>query len=322
MNMETTHRLRGVAVGAAVGDALGMPLEFDYASPPGQMIREMRAGRLPAGSFTDDTEMALALAESLLEKRMLDPDDISAHFLDWYKHRPPDIGIHTSNVLHSISHGEHWQTAAEKVQKHYPDSAGNGSVMRCWPVAVMCWKDEEILDSWSRKQSQVTHAHEECIAGCAFVNSMIAQLVAGVTPQNAFDYACKHVRMPESLLQVIRLAPHRKRAELRNTGWVRHTIESAMWGLLNTNSFEEALVKVINLGADADTAGAVVGALAGAAYGLDAIPNSWKEMLQGEWPLKSHTIWRLADFTALADRLADGFDAGARNVVVPKQDSM
>lgn len=310
-NIETTHRLRGVAVGAAVGDALGMPLEFNFATPAGQLIREMRASRLPAGSFTDDTEMALALAESLLNKRFLDPEDVSRHFLDWYKRRPPDIGIHTNNVLHSISKGENWQTAAEKVQQRYPESAGNGSVMRCWPVAVMCWKDEEILDSWSRMQSRVTHAHEECIAACTFINVMIAQLVAGVSPQNAFDYACKHVQLPEGLFQVIRIAPHRKRDELRNTGWVRHTVESAMWGLLNTDSFEEALVQVINLGEDADTAGTVVGALAGAAYGLDAIPDSWKEMLRGEWPLKSRKIWRLSDFTSLADRLAEGFDPNA-----------
>lgn len=310
MNMETTHRLRGVAVGAAVGDALGMPLEFDYASPPGQMIRDMRAGRLPAGSFTDDTEMALALAESLLDKRGLDPDDISAHFLDWYKRRPPDIGIHTSNVLQQVAHGEHWQTAAVKVQSRYPESAGNGSIMRCWPVAVMCWQDEATLDAWSRQQSQVTHAHEECIAACAFVNTMIAQLVGGVSPQNAFNYACKQVDMPESLHQVIRLAPHRKRDELRNTAWVRHTLESAIWGLLTTTSFEGALVRVINLGADADTAGTVVGALAGAAYGVEAIPESWTEKLHGEWPLKSNTFWGISDFTALADRLAVSLDRG------------
>jgi len=140
----------------------------------------------------------------------------------------------------------------------------------------------------------------------AFVNSMIVQLVRGESPQNAWDYACNHVDIPEPLHQVIRLAPHRKRDELRNTGWVRHTLESAVWGLLTTTSFEEALVRVINLGGDADTAGTVVGALAGAAYGLEAIPDSWAKTLRGEWPLKSHTMWDLAEFTALADRLADG----------------
>lgn len=307
MNLETAHRLRGVVVGAAVGDALGMPLEFDYASPPGQMIREMVAGRLPAGSFTDDTEMALALAESLLEKRTLDPEDVGSRFLDWYKRRPPDIGIHTTNVLETIAHGEPIQTAAAKVQQRYPESAGNGSVMRCWPIAVMCWQDAETLDAWSRLQSRITHVHEECIAGCAFINSMIAQMIAGKEPWQAYETACKQIQMPDSLVQVIRLAPHRKREELRNTGWVRHTIESALWGLLNTDSFEEALVQVINLGEDADTAGTVTGALAGAAYGLAAIPDSWKKMLRGEWPVRSRTVWRLADFIALADHLSGSF---------------
>lgn len=312
MILEATHRIRGVAVGAAVGDALGMPLEFDLASPPGQMIREMHAGRLPAGSFTDDTEMALALAESLLTNHQFVAKNVGERFMDWYQRRPADVGIHTTNVLEAILHGEQWDIAAEKVQKRYPESAGNGSVMRCWPVAIMCWQDEDILDSWSRMQSGVTHAHEECVAGCAFINSMIAQMIKGTDPYQAYEYAAKNVRMPESLLQIIRLAPHRKRAELRNTGWVRHTIESALWGLLNTNSFEEALVRVINLGADADTAGTVVGALAGAAYGLDAIPASWRKMLRGEWPLKSNNIWRQVDFTTLADHLSGSLSAEAR----------
>ena len=312
MTLQTTHRIRGVAVGAAIGDALGMPLEFELASPPEHLVRDMHAGRLPAGSFTDDTEMALALAESLLELRQMDQQDVTNRFLAWYKRRPPDVGIHTTNVLEVIEKGESWENAALKVQSSYPDSAGNGSVMRCWPVALMCWHDEEILNTWSRVQSQVTHAHEDCIAGCAFVNSMIAQMVNGAEPMAAYQHALASVKMPDGLRQAIKLAPRRKRDELRNTGWVRHTIESALWGLLNTNSFEEALVQVINLGADADTAGAVVGALAGAAYGLETIPDAWKKMLRGEWPLQSGTIWRLADFITLADHLAGSLDADAR----------
>jgi ADP-ribosyl-[dinitrogen reductase] hydrolase len=304
MSLEITQRIRGVAVGAAVGDALGMPLEFDLASPPQNLIREMHAGRLPAGSFTDDTEMALALAESLLERCQLDPQDLSNRFMDWYLRRPADVGIHTTNVLQTIQKGQSWQEAAVKVQSRYPDSAGNGSVMRCWPVAVMCWHDEELLERWSRLQSQVTHAHEECVAGCNFVNVMIARMVNGATPTAAYHESLKMVALPDGLRQVIRMAPRRKREELRNTGWVRHTIESALWGLLNTDTFEDALVQVINLGADADTAGTVAGALAGAAYGVDEIPESWKKMLRGEWPLHSGAIWRLPDFITMADRLS------------------
>jgi ADP-ribosyl-[dinitrogen reductase] hydrolase len=106
------------------------------------------------------------------------------------------------------------------------------------------------------------------------------------------------------LQAVIRQAPERQREELLNSGWVRHTLESAVWGLLTTGSFEEAVVQVVNLGQDADTAGAVVGALAGAAYGLHAIPARWRAELHGEWPLRSGAHWTVSDLVDLADRLA------------------
>ena len=96
----------------------------------------------------------------------------------------------------------------------------------------------------------------------------------------------------------------KRRDELPNSGWVRHTVESAIWGLLTTSSFEEAVVQVVNLGNDADTAGAVVGALAGAAYGLQAIPAAWRAALHGEWPLRSGERWDAARLVALADQLA------------------
>ncbi len=111
------------------------------------------------------------------------------------------------------------------------------------------------------------------------------------------------VEMPEPLRAVVEAAPNRRREELVNSGWVRHTLESAVWGLLTTGSFEEAVVQVVNLGNDADSAGVVVGALAGAAYGLDAIPARWRTVLHGEWPLKSGIRWSTSDFISLADRL-------------------
>ena len=111
--------------------------------------------------------------------------------------------------------------------------------------------------------------------------------------------------LPAALRQIIEEAPAKRRVDLPNTGWVRHTLESAVWGLLTTDSFEEAVVQVVNLGDDADTAGAVVGALAGAAYGLEAIPAAWRAALHGEWPLRSGERWDAARLAALADRLTD-----------------
>ncbi len=304
MNETIRDRIRGIIVGAAVGDALGMPLEFGNAAPAERMIRTMRPGRLPAGSFTDDTEMALALAESLLHNLRLDGDDLAQRFSAWYRSNPPDVGIHTANVLQRISRGESWQQAVETVQQMNPHNAGNGSLMRCFPVAAACWNDLDTLIEQSRLQSQVTHPHEECQTACVFVNVMIFHLIHGSEPRQAYQQALDQTELPEGLRTAVLLAPRRKREELRNTGWVRHTLESAVWGLLTTESFEDALVQVINLGADTDTTGAVTGALAGAAYGLKAIPPDWKNALRGEYPLHSGKHWRLDDFINLADQLA------------------
>ena len=303
--MTRESRFWGCALGAAVGDALGMPLEFGPPQPADRLVREMGSGRLPPGSFTDDTEMALALAESLLAHSPLDPADLAERFVAWYQARPPDVGIHTAQVLGRVAHGEAWAAAAMAAQAYHPESAGNGSVMRCWPVALAHWNDLPALLADSRLQSRVTHPHPECVAGSALVNAIIYFLLHDATPQEAVAEALGAVRdLPSGLLQAVRAAPDLSRSGLKNSGWVRHTVESATWGLLTTHSFEEAVVQVVNLGGDADTAGAVVGALAGAAYGLEAIPRRWRDALQGELPWQRGRIWRAKDLVELADQLA------------------
>ena len=297
-------RARGCAVGAAIGDALGMPLEFGPRQPADRLVREMEAGRIPAGTFTDDTEMALALAESLSVHWPLRPADLAERFVAWYRAGPADVGNHTRAVLARIAGGEPWEYAVESIQRQQPESAGNGSVMRCWPVALAHWDDLGRLLADSRLQSRVTHPHTECMEGSGFVNALIYYLMRGIPLAEAVERSLDAVDMPDSLRVVIEKAPGRGREELENSGWVRHTLESAIWGLLTTDSYEEAVVQVVNLGRDADSAGAVVGALAGAAYGLDAIPGRWREVLRGEWPLGSGRIWHADDLVALADRLA------------------
>ncbi len=298
-------RIRGVAVGAAVGDALGMPLEFMPKRLENDLVSEMLPGRIPAGTFTDDTEMALALAESLLHHRPLDPVDLSTRFVTWMYGNPPDIGNHTRAVLQRMASGHVWNRAAADIQQASPSSAGNGSVMRCWPVALVWWQDMASLLRDSVLQSQVTHPHPECTAGSAFVNATIAHLVQGKTPAAAVSQTLRDVDLPQVLHDVISHAPHKTRRDLPNTGWVRHTLESAIWGLLTTDNFESALVRVVNLGGDADTAGAVVGAMAGAAYGIEAIPRRWRTMLRGEYPLDSGKLWREEALIKLSDALGN-----------------
>lgn len=304
--METSivQRLRGAAVGAAVGDALGMPFEFGPARPLGNLVSNMRSGRLPAGSFTDDTEMAIALGESLLAHRPLDPADLAGRFLDWLHTSPPDVGIHTARVLNWMSTGADWPSASRRAASVYPNSAGNGSVMRCWPVALAWWDDPSGLDGDSALQSRVTHPHEDCCAACVLVNRMVVALIQGASPREALEGALPYSGLRREFSSLVTAAPFEPRDRLANSGWVRHTVQSAVWGLLTTHSFSDALTQVVNLGADADTAGAVVGALAGAAYGLNAIPPAWRQLLHGEWPHSSGHTWYEQDLITLADRLS------------------
>ncbi len=306
MDEAMLDRARGCAVGAAVGDALGMPLEFKAARPLARLQSEMIAGRLPAGSFTDDTEMALAVAESLLAQRPLDPADLAARFAEWYCAGPEDVGGQVRRVLDRLGAGIGWKEASAAAQSIWPAAAGNGSVMRCWPVALAYHDDLERLLVDSALQSEVTHPSPECVAATAFLNAVIFSLLHGAACQQAVEEALEVVEMPQELRAAIEAAPGRERAELPNSGWVRHTVANAVWGLLTSSSFEDALVQVINLGDDADTVGAVTGMLAGAAHGLGAIPARWRAVLHGAWPINSRTLWREPDFVRLADSLVIG----------------
>ncbi len=297
-------RLRGVAVGAALGDAFGMPLEFKPAVKVNALVRSLQPGRLPAGTFTDDTEMALALAGSLEARHPLDAADLARRFLDWFHRNPEDIGNQTSSVLMSIDRLKDWQKASAESLRFRPDSAGNGSVMRCWPVAIAWWNNPTQLAVDSALQSRVTHPHAECEAGSVFVNTWIAGLVGGAAVQQAFEKALAEVEMPGSLRIAVKQGPSMSREALNNSGWVRHTLQTAAWAVLTTSSYAEAVIQAANLGNDADTGAAVTGAIAGAAYGLGAIPAEWRSRLQGEWPIRSKNIWCDDDFVSLADRLA------------------
>ncbi len=304
-------RLRGIAVGAVVGDALGMPLEFQPPRPPFNLLTEMVAGAIPAGSFTDDTEMALALAESLQFANPLDGQDLAGRFCAWYQCHPPDVGINTSNVLRLITNGTPWQEAAGIVYKANPDNASNGAVMRCWPLAIARFENLSLLVAETKLQSEVTHKHPDAVNGAILVNLILRKLLLrensvspGAALRSAIVECSKQVNLSEEFRMAIDLAPVRLRDDLKNSGWIQHTIESSLWAALTTQSFEEALVQAVNLGSDSDTTGSVTGAIAGAMYGLEAIPSRWQEKLHGEYPLRSGRIWLAKDLIELADKLS------------------
>lgn len=304
LSPQIQDRLRGVAVGAALGDAFGMPLEFLPPHSLGELVTEMQHGRLPAGHFTDDTEMALALAESLLAHRPLDPADLTARFVAWYHAKPADIGIQTSAVLGRAARGEDALQAAEDLLRANPEAAGNGSLMRCWPVALAFWDDLPQLIHASTLQSRITHAHPDCVNACVVTNLLLALLIQGGSIPQAIGQALELAGRPLNVTERVEEVTHKSRTELPNTGWVLHTLEAAVWGLTTTHRFEDAVIQVTNLGRDSDTAATVAGALAGAAYGLSAIPQQWRKLLNGEWPLGSRTTWQDVGFISLADQLS------------------
>lgn len=302
-------KLRGIAVGAVIGDALGMPLEFQPPRSEFDLETEMIDGALPAGSFTDDTEMSLCLAESLLIASPLDVQDLAGRFTAWYQCRPPDIGIHTAAVLKLIAGGEAVGKAAKKVQKNDPDSASNGGLMRAWPIAIARYSQPGLLISETSLQTEVTHTHPDCVSGSLFLNFILYQILQEPDRQpaevvrSAIQKATDQVALAPDFLLQMNLAPMRNRNDLRNRGYVRETMESALWAVMTTQSFEEALVRAVNLGNDADTSGSVAGAIAGALYGLSGIPARWQDAVHGEYPLRSGKLWFTRDFIELADKL-------------------
>lgn len=279
-------RYRGCLLGLACGDALGGPVEFmdraaiRAAHPDG--LRDFVGGgwlRLAPGEITDDTQMALALAHSLADCR-LDMDDVAARFLAWYRSKPKDVGNLTGAALAYLDRGKRWNDAGElALADSGGRAAGNGSVMRCAPVALRYRGQPETLLRASIDASRVTHAHVRCTSACVAVNQAIAHLLDGGPCESVLEAALVGIEDDETRQAVVD-APALTEPDVPNGGYVLSTVMAAFWALLNHNGLEETVVAAVALGGDADTNGAVTGALAGACYGAGAIPRRWIELLQ------------------------------------------
>jgi len=277
------ERARGTLVGLAVGDALGAPVEFkERGSFP--EIREMLAGgyfRLPAGAWTDDTAMALCLADSLIHDGEFDAKDMLDRFLRWMDNHENTstgkcigVGQNTMAVL-----GNYRRTGALIAPPVKGRSDGNGALMRLAPVAVRHWSDRPRARSIARAQSYATHASDLSAAACDAMAALLCDLIAGYSWMEAFAKLTND-KWPEEIGAILTGGWQSKtRDEILSSGFVVHTFEAAIWAVGTTQSFEEALVAAVNLGHDADTVGAVAGQLAGARYGIRAIPARWTDIL-------------------------------------------
>lgn len=260
-------RALGAFVGLAVGDALGAPVEF---KEPGEFkpvtdYAYSYVWQIQPGYWTDDTSMALCLAESIIHKNTVDPDDILQRFVRWYVHgensstdRCFDIGSTTrSNIKRYMDQGVY--TPAPNIAWQ----SGNGGIMRLSPVAVRYWQDAEQTSRLSVLQSQTTHGSDECVKCAAELGKLLARAIQGQP-------------VWQELNQKLENYPVTK---ISNSGQASTTLLAAQWCVATTQNFEDAVCKAVNLGGDADTIGAVTGQIAGGIYGLSGIPERWKQGL-------------------------------------------
>ena len=282
--MSDPDRAAGVLLGLACGDALGRPVEFRPASSIAkrrgtvdEMLGHGTHGK-PAGTITDDAELALRIARSLAERGAFDGADVAERFVEWYESGPFDIGMMTADALREIQGGTPWTEAGRRVWEDRPEgsNAGNGSVMRCAPHAVAFAEDLDDLVEVSRQSSAITHADPRCTYGCALLNCTLANLLRN--REDPLRRAIDRLRddAPAELIEAAEdVLDDPDGLDLQTTGYVVHTLQTALHDGLHADSARDGSVTAVNRGGDTDTVGAVTGAVVGARFGASALPDEW-----------------------------------------------
>lgn len=271
-----TMRHAGSLVGLAVGDALGAPLEGSRRSEV--WLTQMRPGGRhfrKRGEVTDDTLQAGAVAESLAASGRFDEDDIVKKLSLGYIQRPEWYGPTSSKFFDLVLSGTPPHHAARMVQKLNHGSRSNGSVMRGFPLGIFFPPTD--VSATSIRCSAITH-YDPVGGHCsAFLNLMVSAMVRGAPRQTAFRHARSLCIYPE-VHAILGNYDHYDPDPSLDCVLSSH---AALRCFMDAHSFEQAVLSAINLGGDADTVGACTGALAGAYWGLDAIPARWRRDLEG-----------------------------------------
>ena len=255
------------------------------------------------GEFTDDTQMALVLARRLLaDGGRLDQIALASNFATWAAHPgTADVGSQTRNVLSGVRLGRSWEDAAGELA---PEAAGNGSLMRVAPVALVA-SSPTVAMQLARAQSEVTHPNRWCTDACAVFAASLSNAISGASLD--LGIAAGRAEQPEVREAVI-AASARTRPVM--SGFVLHTLTGALWAVDRADSFADAVWRAVSLGHDADTVGAVAGALAGAVFGETGIEPLPREGLTTKHPLFEGVD--VDELRSLADRLTALADASGR----------
>ncbi|ALK09683.1 ADP-ribosyl-[dinitrogen reductase] hydrolase [Blastochloris viridis] len=254
-------------LGFAIGDALGATVEFmtrsEIAAQYG-VHRDIVGGgwlRLKPGQVTDDTEMALALGRSIIRKGGLDARDVCDEFAAWLKTGPADVG-------NTCRRGIRRYVVEGTVEGSFSEGdAGNGAAMRILPVALATFGQPGTVESWTLAQAHATHHHPLSDDACLALVRMAHGLLEG----QGKDVVRKEAEILVGKHRAFRFEPYPGQC----SAFIVDTMQTVLHHYLCADSFAECVVQTVNQGGDADTAGAIAGMLAGATYGLEAIPARW-----------------------------------------------
>src|SRR5580765_2102124 len=296
--ISTRERILGGLLGSLVGDALGVPVEFiDRSTVQADPVKNMRgfgSHKQPAGTWSDDSSLLLCSTDSLL-RHEFDTEDMGERFVLWSKQelwtphgKVFDIGSTTAHALNYIAGGMRAEMAGGVDER----SNGNGSLMRIIPVSLrfVDRPTKQLLDRVHRV-SAITHRHPRSQMACGLFTLVVRQLLNNRDASDAFTNAVLDFRSfyePDPWwsaevdyfqLPLAGDLARRPESEINSGGYVLHTLTASLWCLLTTSSFEECVLKAVNLGGDTDTTGCVAGGLAGVCYGLGAIPEKWRRAL-------------------------------------------
>ena len=311
MTENTNIWLNGI-MGVVVGDALGCPVQFEsrkeVARHPVTGMRGYGTFNLPEGSWTDDSSLTIALLESIRRTGKIDLDDIMENFMKWLYDgeftpygESYDIGRGTMQAINRYRKNR----KAQKCGGDEEWNNGNGSLMRIMPACIYCtvmessgmYSDRDAIDA-IHSVGGLTHAHIRSNIACGLYffmakyilfreGSLQESILEGLTQGFAFyesylaDKENLHYYDRLKDLETFKSLPAEK---IKSTGYVVDALEAAVWSLITTDSFDQALLKAVNLGDDTDTVGAIAGGLAGLYYGYDSIPEEWLSAIKRrEW---------------------------------------
>ena len=289
--MEQIKRYTGCLLGLATGDAVGTTIEF---RSPGSFkpISDMVGGgpfALRAGEWTDDTSMALCLAESLIMKQGFDPDDQMRLYTRWMETgylssngRCFDIGGTVSAAL------DRYRTTHEPYSgSASPNSAGNGALMRLAPVALFYARHPEQAIEHAADSSRTTHGAPASVDACRYFSGLLVGAVSGIGKAELLSSRYSPIpgyweqHLLDHAIDEIAAGSFKRREppDIKGTGYVVKSLEAALWAFQRSDDFRSGCLLAANLGDDADTTAAIYGQLAGAYYGEQGIPTDWLQKL-------------------------------------------